>query len=435
MTILDATIVNVALPSIGSGLSTNLTGLQWVVDSYQLTFAALLLAGGALGDRLGSRPVFEVGLALFTLASALCGAAPVLAALVVFRVLQGIGAALVVPASLALIRQTFAEEATRARATGVWGAIAGIAAGAGPVLGGILVGSLGWRSVFLVNLPVGLAAMWLVHRYVSPTAGRRQRGLDVTGQTVGVLALGLLTFGIIEGGNRGWSAAVIVSALVASVIAAVIFVVLESRSREPVLPLDLFGSPSFSAGTLVGFLINFGFYGQLFFMSVYFQQVRGYSAPLTGLALLPELGVVAASSFLSGRLTGHVGPRLPMIIGLAAGGPGLAALLIVGPTTPYVLLAGLLVAIGFGMSFTMPAMTTAVTEAAPRDQAGIASGVLNAARQVGGALGVALLGSLVGHASFSIAGMQLAGVLAGLAFLAALACTLTWVRVSRASAG
>ncbi len=429
MTILDTTIVNVALPDIAKGLGAGVAGLQWVVDGYALVFAALLLSGGALGDRFGGKEVFLAGLALFSAASALCGVAPTLGLLVAFRMIQGLGAALLVPTSLVLLRHTFVDTGARARATGVWGGIAGIAAAAGPVLGGVLVAALSWRSVFLINVPIGILGALLTLRFVAPTPRLPRRGFDPLAQAAGIVALACLTFAVIEGGARGWRSPLILGALGVFVLATAAFIAIEWRGASPMLPLGLFGNPSFAAPTVVGFLINFGFYGQLFVINLFFQQVWGYSPLLAGLALLPESGVVALSSFLSGRVTGRAGPRLPMVIGLVVGGVGLLALILVGATTAYIVLCALLIAIGFGMSFTMPAMTAAVMEAAPSERAGIASAVLNASRQVGGVLGVALLGALVSGRDAFVPGLHVAGAIAGAAFL--VGCILTLRAVPR----
>ena len=431
MIILDATIVTVALPNMAAELGASVAGLQWVVDGYTLVFAALLLTGGALGDRLGGKGVFVAGLALFTGASALCGLAPTLWLLVAFRVAQGLGAALLAPTSLALLRHTYADPAARARATGVWGGIAGIAAATGPVLGGALVAAMSWRDVFLINVPIGLLGIALTVRFVARAPRQARRGLDPAAQAAGIVALGLLTFACIEGGARGWRSPLILGALGGSVLATVAFVAVERRGTSPMLPLGLFSRPAVAAPTVVGLLINFGFYGQLFVINLFFQQVRGYSALTTGLALLPEAGVVALSSFVSGRVAGRVGPRAPMVIGLAAGGAGLLALVLVGTATAYPVVGVILLAVGFGMSFTMPAMTAAVMEAAPPERAGIASAMLNAARQMGGVLGVALLGALVSRHSGFLPGMHAAMAIAGVAFLAGCALTLRTVPQGR----
>jgi MFS transporter, DHA2 family, methylenomycin A resistance protein len=418
MVILDATVVNVALPALGRDLGGGVSGLQWVVDGYTLVFAGLLLSAGSLGDRLGGRRVFRTGLLLFTIASAGCAAAPSVPLLVAARLAQGLGAALLVPSSLALLRAAYSEPSERARAVGMWGAVAGIAAASGPVIGGVLVAASSWRAVFLLNLPVGVAALLLGDRHL-PASGERAGGaIDPPGQLSGIAALSTLTLGLIEGGNSGWSSPAALVPLMLSVPLVLSFIALERRVPEPMLPLRLLRSPTFSGASFVGLAINLGFYGQLFVISLYFQHVRGWSVLATGLALLPEGVFVALSSAVSGRAMSRVGPRVPMICGLVLGGAGLAGLVAAGSGTSYLLLVPPLVAAGFGMAFTMPAATAAIIEAAPPERAGIASGVLNAGRQAGGAIGVALCGTLVGAGAF-IPGLRAALAVAAGAFIAA----------------
>jgi DHA2 family methylenomycin A resistance protein-like MFS transporter len=425
MVILDATVVNVALPALQRDLGGGVSGLQWVVDGYTIVFAGLLLSAGSLGDRLGGRRVFDLGLLLFTLASAACAAAPSVRILVAARVAQGLGAALLVPSSLALLRAAYGDPGERARAVGVWGAVAGVAAASGPVVGGLLVSTASWRAVFLLNVPVGAVALLLAARHLPAAGERRGAGLDPPGQLMGMVALTLLTLGLIQGGNSGWASPTTLLPLALSVPVLASFLLLEACVREPMLPLHLFRSPTFSGASLVGLAINLGFYGQLFVMSLYFQHVRGWSALATGLALLPEGIFVALSSALSGRAMSRVGPRPPMLFGLLLGGAGLAALAVASRGTAYALLVPPLIAAGFGMAFTMPAATAAIIEAAPAERAGIASGVLNASRQAGGAIGVALLGTLVGGSGF-IPGLRVAMAIAGGAFfLAAAVAALT----------
>jgi len=433
MVILDTTIVNVALPAIRQQFATNTTGQQWIVDGYTLFFAALLLTAGALSEQLGARRVFLAGLVLFTLASALCGAAPVLWLLQLTRLIQGIGAALLVPGSLTLLSQTFPEAKAQARAIGLWGGMGGIAASVGPVAGGLLVDTLGWRSIFFVNVPVGIIAFALTLRAVPAFvrlrgANGEARRLDLPGQLLGMATLALFTLACIQGNQWSWGSPAILGALAGGVAALCSFLLWERHTSTPMLPLRLFGSPTFSTGNTVGFLINFGFYGQLFIINLYFQQLRGYSALLTGLALLPETGMVLIGAALSGRVAAQVGPRIPMAIGLALGGSGLLALTIAGAETNYLALCVLLLIVGFGMSFTMPAMTVAVMSSAPRERAGIASALLNASRQVGSVLGVAALGAFVGQQASFVSGMRMAMLGAGAAFLIGCALTLRFVR-------
>ncbi|MGH9128720.1 MAG: DHA2 family efflux MFS transporter permease subunit [Acidimicrobiales bacterium] len=430
MVILDTTVVNVALPSLGHDLHTGVAGLQWVVDSYTLVLAGLLLAAGGMADRLGAKRVFQAGMGIFALASAVCGLAPNVATLIGARSVQGLGAALTVPASLSLLQAAYPERAARARAFGVWGGVAGVAAGAGPILGGLLVVGFGWRAVFFLNVPIALAGLLLTARHV-PSPGARPRSLDLGAQVIGILALAGLTGALIEAGTRGLADPLVVSGLGVFVLAGVGFVAVELRAASPMLPLRLFRNPTFSAANAVGLLINLGFYGQLFVATLYFQDLRGYSALSTGLALLPEAGMASVASILSGRVMARTGPRLPMAVGLGLGGAGLLGWLAAGPHSSFLILVAPLVAVGFGMAFTMPAATAAVMGAAPDERAGAASGCINAARQVGGVIGIALLGALVAHRRSFVSGLHGAVAIGGAAFLLGCALTLLFVEPGR----
>jgi DHA2 family methylenomycin A resistance protein-like MFS transporter len=428
MVILDTTVVTIALPNIQHELGAAISDLQWIVSGYTLVFACLLLSAGALGDRLGNKRMFLIGLVLFTGASVACGLAPNMWTLQLARVVQGAGAALQVPASLALLNHTFADPHERDRAIGLWGGIAGVAAAGGPIIGGLLVNALSWRSVFFLNIPVGIVALLLAWRFVPHVEGRQGRGLDLGAQFAGIIALALLTLAFIQSAAWGWTSLPILGSLAGFVLATVIFLLIERRAESPMLPLGLFRSLTFSAANSVGLLLNFGFYGELFVMTLFFQNIRGLSALITGLALLPQMGMAAFSSTLSGRVTGRRGARLPMLIGLTPGAAGFLLMTLVNATTGYLLFVLPLMAIGFGMAFTMPAMTTAVISSAPKERSGIASGVVNASRQVGSALSVAVLGSFVSQRATFISGMHLALAIAGGAFLFGLLLTLLFVR-------
>jgi MFS transporter, DHA2 family, methylenomycin A resistance protein len=428
LVILDAMVVNVALPSIGRELHGGVAGLQWVVDAYTLSFAGLLLAGGALAERLGGRLVFLAGLVTFMLASAACGLAPSLPFLIGARLVQGAGAALLVPSSLVLLQAAYPDRAERSRAFGIWGAVAGIGAASGPIVGGLLVTGWSWRGVFFINLPFAVAALALTRRAV-PATQRRARALDLPGQLLAIAALALLTAALVEAGRLGWTAPDVLAGFALAAVAAIAFVAGERRSPDPMLPLSLFRRTEFRSGTAVGLLINFGLYGQLFVLSLYFQDHRGYSALRTGLALLPEAALLIVASALSGRIMARTGPRRPMLAGLAIGGAGLLGVATAGPHTMYLLLVLPMAATGFGMALTMPAATAAVMEAAPPDRGGIASGVINAARQAGSVLGVALLGSLVSARSGFAGGLHAGIVVAAAAFF--LAAGLAWAGVRR----
>jgi DHA2 family methylenomycin A resistance protein-like MFS transporter len=426
LVILDAMVVTVALPSIGHDLHGGVAGLQWTVDAYTLSFAGLLLTGGALAERLGGRPVFAGGTALFALASAACGLAPSMGLLIAARFVQGAGAAALVPSSLVLLQAAFLTRAARSRALGVWGSVGGIGAAIGPVIGGLLVSGWSWRGVFFINLPVALAILVLAGRAI-PASERGARAVDLPGQILSITALALLTAALVQAGRDGWGAPAILAGFALAAVAAAAFTAAERRSRAPMLPLGLLRATEFRSGTLVGLLINLGFYGQLFVMSLYFQDIRGYPALRTGLALLPEAALLVIGSMLSGRIMARTGPRVPMLAGLLAGAAGLGDIAAAATTAPYPMLAVAMGTAGFGMSMVMPAATAAVMEAAPPDRGGIASGVINAARQAGGVLGVALLGTLVPDRASFAAGLPLGVALSAGAFLLGAVLTATGV--------
>jgi DHA2 family methylenomycin A resistance protein-like MFS transporter len=358
-----------------------------------------------------------------------------------------------VPSSLALLRAAYPDTRERARAFGVWGGIAGIAAASGPVLGGALTAAVSWRAVFMVNLPVGAAALWLTRRHVtadsrrqdrdrrqgqphdgSGTArhARRQRGagLDPVGQVAAIAGLGGLVLALIQGGEHGggWREPAVLAGLALFAACVAAWLLTERRVSDPMVPLGLFRRRAFSGGTAVGLLLNLGFYGQLFVLTLYLQHVRHQPASLAGVALLPEALAVLIASPLSGRLTGRIGPRLPMTAGMLLGALGFALLALAQPRTPFALLVAPMIAAGLGTSCTMPAATAAVLGAAPPDRGGVASGVLNASRQVGGAVGIALLGALVASAHQFATGMHAAMIVAAAAFAAGALLSATTVR-------
>jgi DHA2 family methylenomycin A resistance protein-like MFS transporter len=433
MAVLDSTVVNVALPDMARGLGTGIAGMQWVVDGYALLFASLLLTAGALGDRLGNKGTFVAGLALFTLASGLCGIAPNLGTLIAFRALQGVGAAVQVPASLALLRHAYHDPSERAQAIGIWAAATGLAVAAGPVVGGILTHAWTWRSVFLVNLPVGVLGIVLTLRHVPSVPSHAHGALDLKAQLLGIVALGGLTFGLIQGGVWGWSSAPVILALLVAVVAGVLFYVGERGAEHPMLPPTLFHDATFSAANAVGAILSFGFYGELFLMSLFFQQVQHRSPLATGLALLPQTAVISVMNFASGQITARRGARLPMVLGLGVGGLGLGLLSLVHVATPLGAIVGPMLAMGIGASLAMPAMTHAAIDHTPKERAGIGSAVLNASRQVGGVIGIALLGALIssharrGATTHFMVGLHEGLALAGVLFLVGSGLSLTFV--------
>jgi DHA2 family methylenomycin A resistance protein-like MFS transporter len=405
--ILDTTIVNVALPAIGATFRTTVTNLQWAVNGYNIVFAALLLTCGALADRRGGKRAFGAGTAIFVAGSLVCGLAPAFPVLLAGRVIQGLGAALVMPASLALIAHAYPEPAARTKAVAGWAACAGAGFATGPVLGGVLVDAVGWRAIFLVNLPVGLIALALLARYATETP-TSTRSVDLPGQILGIIVLAAVAFGITEAGAYGWGSTYTIVPLVVAIAVVAVFVVIERNVASPLLPPSLLAHRSFSAATGVGLLLNFGIYGQVFVLSLYFQQMRHFSALTTGLMVLPFAGLTMVLPPLTGRIAARYGPRYIMITGQVLLAAGAAILAVAGLHTAYLLLLPGLILLGLGMAATMPSMTAAVMLAAPREFAGIASGVLNAARQVGGVLGIALLGTLIADKVHFVTGMHTA---------------------------
>jgi MFS transporter, DHA2 family, methylenomycin A resistance protein len=403
---LDVTIVNTALSSIGSSLGGGVSELQWVVSSYTIAFAALILTAGALGDRIGAKKVFMVGFALFTTASLACALAPGAVSLIAARAAQGVGAAILVPNSLALLNHAYREEKERARAVGIWAAGASLALTTGPLAGGALIALVGWRSIFLVNLPIGLAGLWLTWRYAKETVQSSDRKLDLLGQAAAIGALGSLAGAMIEGGVLGWSYPGVLAGFGAFAILAVLFVWQERRAQQPMLPLSLFNHRMFALTSGVGLLVNVAFYGLIFVLSLYFQQVNGLSPLVTGLAFLPMMGAVLPMNLLAARAAERFGAPVVIATGAAIAGAGCVALMGIGRGTRYWLIGTPLLAIGAGLGLLVPPLTSTLLGSVEKARSGIAAGVLNATRQTGSVLGVALFGSLIGRANEFIPGAR-----------------------------
>ena len=434
MVILDTSVVNVALPAIQRDLHGSLSGLQWVVNGYTLVFASLLLSAGTLGDRLGHKCAFLLGYVLFTGASLLCSLAPSLPVLITARVLQGVGPALLVPGSLSLITHSFQDTFKRARAVGIWAGSSGVGLAGGPVVGGLLVETLGWRSIFLLNVPCGLLALAFTLRFVNETPHATKLKHDLWGQACVIIALATLTYALIEGRSEGWTSLQIVIMFLLCIGASGVFLLIEMRHRTPVLPLHFFSSVAFTMPILVGCLLNLGLYGLLFVLSLFFQEIQHYPAALAGAALLPITVATGSTALVSGGVTARFGTLRPMIGGLGAGCIG-TLLLMLGETGNMLLLlvVGEIIT-GFGCGMTVPAMTTAILNAVPNSQVGVASALLNASRQLGGVLGVAISGSLLGslsERSAFLVGMHTALLLVALLFLLGSAMTaIFWYRES-----
>jgi DHA2 family methylenomycin A resistance protein-like MFS transporter len=430
---LDVTIVNVALATMGSELDAAISGLQWVVDAYAIAFASLLLSAGAIGDRIGSRRVLAVGFAAFIAASAACGWAPNAAMLIAARVAQGAGAALMVPSSLALLNHACGNDATlRGHAVAWWTAAGSVGLAAGPIAGGLLIHWLGWRSIFFVNLPLGLVAIWLTLRFVEETRiGNQRKGFDVPGQTLGIVTLASLAGAVIEAGETGIGAPAVLGLMALAIAAGAGFIVAEMRGANPMLPLRLFRNRRFSATILIGLAINFTLYGFLFVLSLYFQHARGYTPGQAGLAFLPLSVAVGFANVFAGWLMSKTGPRPPMLWGLIAGALGFVLLTGITVQTAFVMLLPSLLMISCGVGTAVPAMTTALLSTVEKTEAGVAAGALNTIRQASGAIGVAVFGVIGGHSEQSVAGLHAAFWIGALLLLGGAVTAATGVRTGR----
>jgi DHA2 family methylenomycin A resistance protein-like MFS transporter len=411
--------VNVAVPAIQANLHTDVRGLSWVIDGYTLAFASLLLLAGGLGDRLGARRVFVAGLVLFTLASALCGGAPGLLLLITARILQGVGAALFMPSSLAILRQAYPEAKERAQAIGIWSALTAVAGASGPVLGGLMVAAFGWRSIFFLNLPLGVLAVWMAWRFVKPSPRSPGGGYDLVAQLTAAGSLALFTWALIERSSRGWGSPVIIGALAVSVAGLRAFVYLEGRSARPILPLHLFKDRTFSATASAALLYAGAFFGSVLVFSLFFQGVRGDSPAMAGLHLSSVTASFGLTSIAAGRLIGRFGTRIPILAGLAGLSLSAWSAAALPATAPFFMLLPALMLMGIGAGLVAPAMNAAILASVPPQLSGIGAGVLNASRQIGTALGVALFASLF-HGEAQASAVRVSLLWAGAAYLGAL---------------
>ncbi|MEW2288358.1 MFS transporter [Streptomyces sp. NPDC047841] len=416
MITLDATIVNVALPSIRDALGGGINGLEWVVDAYTLMFAALLLSAGALSDRIGARKAFACGLVLFGVASVACGLAPSLGVLIAARAVQGIGAAVAMPTSMALVRQAFPDPARRARAVGVWAMGGAVAAAAGPVLGGVL-SLVSWRAIFWINLPVGALTLLLLAR--APHSPTRSAPFDWIGQITAILAMGGLAFGAIEAGAAGFTAPRVPVSLGVAVVALGAFVAAQSKVAHPMVPLALFRSPTVVVATGIGFAFMVGFYGLPFLYSLYFQQQHGLSALGAGVAFLPMMLLSAVLTPFSARVAERTGPRVPVVAGLVLIAAGSIALAAVPASVPVWVTSLLLIPVGLSGPLVMPPTTALLLEHVPAHHTGTAGGVFNTSRQLGGALAVAVFGALLSASGGFEHGLRVSLLLAAAVALAA----------------
>ncbi|MET9265713.1 MFS transporter [Amycolatopsis sp. NPDC004079] len=429
---MDNTIVNVALPVIRTDLGASINGLQWTIDSYTLVIACFLMLGGATGDRLGRKRTFLAGLVLFGLGSLLCSVAPSIGWLVAARIVQALGGAMLNPVAMSIITNVFADPGERARAIGVWGSIVGISLGVGPVLGGVLTESVGWRAIFWVNVPVVVAAIALTVRYVPESRAPRARRPDPVGQALVVVLLGSVVTAAIEGQRLGWGSPLILSLAGLGVLALIALIRWEIRRREPLVELRFFRSAPFSSATIsaVCGLAAFGTF--LFLSPLYLQDVRGLSALQSGLMLLPTAVAVTIAAPLAGRLVATRGARIPLLTAGISMTVVAVVLTTASATTPLWVLAIAYGVFGMGFGLLNPPITNAAVSGMPRSQAGVAAAVASTSRQVGQTLGVAVAGTILAAAANPLAGYSTAwwAVAGGttLIILLAVLATTSWAR-------
>ncbi len=393
---LDTTIVNVALPAIRREFHASVSGLQWTIDAYTLVLASLLMLSGSTADRIGRRRVFQLGLVVFSLGSLLCGLAPSLGLLIAFRVVQAIGGSMLNPVAMSIVRNVFEDPRERAQAIGIWGGVFGLSMALGPVVGGALVDAVGWRAVFFVNVPIGLAGVALTALYVPESRAKQPRRLDPVGQVLVIAALATLTSAIIEGPRAGWLSAEILGLFGVSLASFVGLVLFELRRLQPLLEMRFFRSAPFSGASAIAILTFATLGGFLFLNTLYLQDVRGLSPLHAGLYLLPMAGMLVLFSPISGRLIGRVGSRPSLLF--AGGAFVISAVMLtrLSPSTPvdYLLAAYFIAGIGFGL--VNPPITNTAVSGMPPSQAGVAAAVASTSRQVGMTLGVAVIGAIAG---------------------------------------
>lgn len=396
MVLLDASIVVTALPTIQNHFHATLFDLQWVVDAFTLTLAALMLTGGTLGDRFGRKRIFLLGLVLFLIGSTFCEFAPTLGWLLFGRVIQGIGAAALAPGSLSVLASAFPEPSERTRAIGIWASVSGLGLAIGPLAGGWLIGIANWSAIFFVNLPIGLLTLVLSILKLSESRNPNARRIDLPGQVLVTGTLFCLVMALIEGSSAGWTSPLILALFIGATVCLLAFLFVEAQVPEPMVPLRLFANRVFSAANVASVILGFAMMGSLFFLVQFLQNVQGYSAFETGLRTLPaSVGIFAIAPFV-GRLTARIGPRLPIILGALLGA---TALFLLATTlqsdTSYVTLGWQIALFGIGCGIMMTPLTAAVLSATPQERSGLGSSLLNTGRQVGITLGVAVLGAFV----------------------------------------
>ena len=391
---LDDTVVTLALPKIQISLGSDVSGLQWILNAYTLSTASLLLTSGTLGDIYGRKRVFLTGLVVFTTASIVCGFAPNLGILIVGRALQGIGAAILLTITLSILNDTFPERKERAKALGIWAGVSGLALVAGPMLGGVLVDTVGWQSVFFLNIPLGVIAFWVTSRFVKESKNQSKQRLDVPGLVLSIVFLASLTYALTEGNAEVWRSPLMICLLAVAGLSLLGFLVVESHSSHPMLPLQLFNNPTLSIVNVVSVLVFFTFISLLFIFSLFLQQGKGYSAAASGLCFVPLNLAFVVASLVSGWLAARIGWRFAIATGLILAGLASLSFIRINADTEYGTVMWNLVLCGFGSGLTVAPLASAAMSSAPSNKSGIASALYNTSGRLGGVLGVALQGTI-----------------------------------------
>jgi EmrB/QacA subfamily drug resistance transporter len=395
MVTLDDTGLNVALPKIQLGLGVDVSGLQWILNAYTLAGICLVLPSGTLGDIYGRKQIFVAGLILFTTASLICGSAPNLDILIVGRMVQGIGAASIVPGSLSILSSTFPAPKEKAKAIGIWSAVTGLALVGGPVVCGLLVDTLGWQSVFFINLPLGIITIWLTLSFVQEVGNPRKQHVDVLGCLLSIVFLASLIYALIEGNAGVWHSPLVLSLLAVAGFSFLTFLIVESRSSNPMLPLHLLSNRTFAVLNIVSVLTIFTFVSLLFIFSLFLQHVQGYSAAAAGVRFLPMNGAYIFASLISGWLATKMGWRLAIATGLSMTSVAMFSFTRISADTEYGAVIGSLIISGFGAGLAITPLLAAAMSATPPSQAGTASAVLNVSNRLGNVLGIAIQGTVL----------------------------------------
>lgn len=423
MATLDVTVVNVAIVDIQDHLHVGLSSAPWIVDGYILSFASFLLIGGSLANRFGAKHMYIIGLVCFVLASLFCSIASAGNTLIISRFFQGAGAALFMPSSLNLLAASYSDEKQRAKMFGLWSAIVSVASGIGPFVGGVLVNSFGWRSIFIINLPIGIIGIFMAY-YVISASPRQQMKLNLLSHGLGVITLASLAFSLIEGPSYGWTSPQIMGGFLFTIVTASLFIIAERNSKQPIIPFSLFRNSQFSLANIVGFLINFALFGGIFMFGLFLQHARGASPFLAGLELLPMMAVFVIGNLLFAKLAPRFGSKLLMLISLLIASLGSFFLISVSPDTPYWLLAIIYAIVNLEIGISVPAMTTTVMQTAGREHGNIAGATLNVNRQVGALVGVAIMGIILHESSSWYVGAKYSFLAMGISYL--FASFLTW---------